>query len=277
MVKTCSECGLEGEFLSDIKNRKLPSSRSRIICYECFNKIETEENNNLRKIRKWKDKISRRFYEGTIKQFCREYRISTSERRTRMYYSKRGNPYRRQYTYYFTYEELVDRVVLYASLYDLIDFAHRKRVDISDIQVEIDKDKIKEEFIEEKDIDDKKVKDIIKDIYDFEPLFNDYFNELPYHIDLARHLMQKYHETKVEVQRGSTRPDIVIDDIGIEIKGPTENIGLQSIADKCFRYPQYFERGLIIVLFDFRVTTNFYDDWEKGLKDKFPNEIVIRK
>ena len=157
---------------------------------------ETDESHIIRTIEYWDlekrrypqrqhfavlvaEKITRRFYENTIKQFCRENRISTSEKRSTIAKSRRGTRYRRYYTHYFSYEELVKKVVYHAGLYDLIDFAHRKRVDISDIQVEIDRDKIQKEFIEnnKENIDDNKIQDIIKDILDFKPLLDDYDNE----------------------------------------------------------------------------------------------------
>ena len=114
-------------------------------------------------------------------------------------------------------------------------------------------------------------------IHKFEPIIENYPNELPYQIDLARYLMQYFPNTKVELQKGSARPDIIIDNIAIEIKGPTWENGLQTIADKCLRYPQYFERGFIIVLFDVKVTNRFLDDWSNGLKQKFPKITFLKK
>ena len=117
---------------------------------------------------------------------------------------------------------------------------------------------------------------IAESIDSFEPLLPDYENELPYHIDLARWLQNKYPNLEVELQRGSTRPDIVIEDIAIEIKGPTIELGLQSIADKCMRYQQQF-KSMIVVIFDVRVTDRFYEDWLAGMKRHFPDVHVIRK
>lgn len=118
---------------------------------------------------------------------------------------------------------------------------------------------------------------IVDTIKTFKPLLSNYEEELLYHIDLARWLQQKFPMLQVEHQRGSSRPDIVIEDIAIEIKGPTYEIGLQSIADKCLRYHQHFKK-MIVVLFDIRIKTKrFYNEWEDGLKKYFPDVIVIKK
>jgi hypothetical protein len=74
---------------------------------------------------------------------------------------------------------------------------------------------------------------------------------------------------QVELQRGSSRPDIVIEDIAIEIKEPTYEEGLQSIADKCLRYHHDFKK-MIFVLFNIRTKIQrFYDEWEDGFKKIF--------
>lgn len=89
--------------------------------------------------------------------------------------------------------------------------------------------------------------------------------------------MHYFPNSKIELQKGSARPDIIIDDIAIEIKGPTWENGLQTIADKCLRYSQYFEKGFVIVLFDVKVTNRFLDDWSNGLKQNFPKISILKK
>jgi len=118
---------------------------------------------------------------------------------------------------------------------------------------------------------------VVDTIKKFEQLLPEYPNELSYHIDLARWLEPKYPMLHVEHQEGSSRPDIVIEDIAIEIKGPTTEEGLRSIADKCLRYHHHFKR-MIVVLFDIRTKTDrYYIEWEDGLKRHFPDVIVIKK
>jgi len=118
---------------------------------------------------------------------------------------------------------------------------------------------------------------VFNEIKVFKPLLPDYENELPYHIDLARWLEPKFPMLRVEQQIGSARPDIVIEDIAIEIKGPTTEAGLQSIADKCLRYHHHFKK-MIVVLFDIQTkTSRFFNEWEEGMKKNFPDVVVIKK
>jgi len=279
MTRFCQECGLEGGIL-DIRNRTLPLSEKKLLCKSCFNKIFSKEQAELNLINQWKEKILRRFYEGTIKQFCREAGVPISERRWTTAKSRRGTRYRQEYTHYYTYEELIIQLINYTNLKNVIEFAKRKKISIRDIESEIDKYKANKEFIETKHsqkINNEKYNQIVNHIHKFIPLINNYQNELPYQIDLARYLMQYYPETKVELQKGSARPDIIIDNIAIEIKGPTWENGLQTIADKCLRYPQYFLGGFIVVLFDLKVTNQFFNDWSNGIKQKFPKITILTK
>ncbi len=117
-----------------------------------------------------------------------------------------------------------------------------------------------------------------KEIMKFEPLMPNYPNELPFHVDLARYLQNVFPDLKVEAQKGASRPDIVIESIAIEVKGPTGSRELDSVSTKCFKYPQHFDQGLIVVLFNIKgVTTNYLNEWKKGLTDKFPRIEVIKK
>ena len=133
-----------------------------------------------------------------------------------------------------------------------------------------------------KKLDDKTKKDhsnfllqIQKIIREFKPLRH-YDKELPYQDTLASVLRKEFPSTRIEVSRGSTRPDIVVRGVAIEIKGPTGMKDLQTIADKCLRYPQYYPRGMICVLFNVTVSNQFYNDWLKGIKQNYPDVIVIK-
>ena len=118
---------------------------------------------------------------------------------------------------------------------------------------------------------------VVDAIGTFKPLFVGYYHELSYHIDLTRWLEPKFPILRVEQQIGSARPDIVIEDIAIEIKGPTTEEGLQSIADKCLRYHHHFKK-MIVVLFDVQTkTSRFFNEWEEGMKKNFPDVVVIKK
>ena len=280
MVRKCSECGKEGGFFDfDIKHRSLPLSKERILCSSCYNNIYPKENAEYQQIMQWKSRILRLFYEGTVKQFCHEQGISTMEKRWTTAVSRKGTRYQRQYNYYFTYEELVAASMKYVGLQRILDFAKKKGVPVHDIELEIDQYKSKKKQMEKPamapEINDSVINRILEKIDQFKPLLPNYPNELSYQLDLGRYLLQYFPTAQLEQQRSSARPDIVIDNIAIEIKGPTYQDGLRSIADKCFRYPLYFEKGLIIVLFDVKVTSRSIDDLKKGLQNKFPH-VVIR-
>jgi hypothetical protein len=118
-----------------------------------------------------------------------------------------------------------------------------------------------------------------KTILQYKPLRKYYKKEILYQDTLANWLRSQYPDSdvRVEVTRGSTRPDIIVDDIAIEIKGPTYDKDLQTISDKCMRYTQYYTGGMICVLFNVYVNQRRYDDWLQGMKNNYPDVIVIRK
>lgn len=97
-----------------------------------------------------------------------------------------------------------------------------------------------------------------------------------YKIELIGHLKSKFPNADIEQQKGSSRPDIVLNDVAIELKGPTRTEQLRTIADKCLRYYQHF-KGLIIVLFEVEVNEPRYEEWEKGMRSTFPSVRIIRK
>jgi len=97
--------------------------------------------------------------------------------------------------------------------------------------------------------------------------------EIRYQDELYGYLLGKLGEgVTIEKQRGRSRPDIVVGNIAIEVKGPTTNTGLQTIADKIARYRLYFS-GIVCVLFDVQDETR-YQEWLKGIRD--PTVAVIR-
>lgn len=278
MARYCSECGKEGGFFDfEIKSRTLPLSKERVLCLNCYNKIYPKENEEYQKIMHWKNRILRSFYEGTVKQLCREQGIHLMQKRWTEAVSRRGTRYQRQYNYYFTYEELVIALIKHVSLQKILDFAKRMNIPIREVQLEIDQYYTKKKLAEDpslSQVNDGVYQKILEKIDSFKPLLPYYPNELPYQIDLARYLLQYFPSVKIEEQRSSARPDITVDNVAIEVKGPTYEVGLQSIADKCLRYPLYFEKGLIIVLFDIKVTSRMLEDWQKGVRSKFPHVVV---
>jgi len=137
---------------------------------------------------------------------------------------------------------------------------------------EVDKWRKEDEKAREKE---KLINQVVETIKGFKPA-RKYKNEFPYQVELAGYLKSKFPHVNIEQQRGSSRPDIVIGNIAIEVKGPTRNQDLKTIADKCMRYYQHFGE-LIIVLFEIDVYEPRYEEWEKGMKNTFPNVRIIRK
>ena len=119
------------------------------------------------------------------------------------------------------------------------------------------------------------INQIVETIKEFRPARR-YRNEFPYQIELVGYLKSKFPYADIEQQKGSSRPDIVIGNVAIEVKGPTRTQDLKTIADKCMRYYQHFE-GLIVVLFEVDVYEPRYEEWKRGLKNTFPNVRVIRE
>lgn len=104
-----------------------------------------------------------------------------------------------------------------------------------------------------------------------------YGQEFPYQIELAGFLQGRFPNARIEERRGSTRPDIVVGGVAIEVKGPTHERDLVTIADKALRYRQHFPGGLVVVLFSVDVHEGRYSEWEVGLRSVFPELVVIRR
>ncbi len=121
------------------------------------------------------------------------------------------------------------------------------------------------------------IENIIKN---FKP-FREHHWEYAYQIDLARELKKDFPNTVIEAQFGRSRPDIVVEKngerIAIEIKGPTGNSELATIADKMMRYGIHFNH-FVAVLFELKANSQLFKEWEEGIKRHFPDaKIIIMK
>lgn len=118
------------------------------------------------------------------------------------------------------------------------------------------------------------VTDIENSIRAFSP--QRYDHELPYHAELTGWLKAKYADrVEHEIGRGSSRPDLVIQNVAIEVKGPTLQNALASLSDKCNRYSTHY-KAMILVLFDVRVSESLFDEWERSLRPHHPNVRILR-
>ena len=116
---------------------------------------------------------------------------------------------------------------------------------------------------------------VIEAIRKFEPS-RVYHNEFGYHTELQGALKTQFPNARVEMQTGASRPDIVIEDIAIEVKGPTDNNALNTLTTKCLKYSQYYKK-LIIVLFEPQFSEQNMGEIASGIKQYFPNVEIIRK
>jgi hypothetical protein len=116
---------------------------------------------------------------------------------------------------------------------------------------------------------------VVEAIKKFEPS-RKYKYEFGYHTELQGYLRAQFPDSQVELQTGSSRPDIVIGNIAIEVKGPTTHRELESIANKAIRYSQYYDK-LIVVLFELNVNPRYLHEWEEGIRKNFPFvEIIVK-
>lgn len=238
-----------------------------------MNALEKSEHRKLQN--EIMSKILQRFSEKQLKSLYERY-------------GSRADPYfslddvmaiERTTSYYLRYAEQN------IQLDEVKDFAKANRIQISDILKEEprkERELVKNwEAVKSKGLVPDPAKDnlllqVINAIEDFQPT-KVYRIEKGYHIELLIWMKAHFKEATVEPQTGSSRPDIVIDKrIAIEVKGPTDSKDLKTITDKCNRYCQYYNH-LIVVLFAVEVNDGFYDEWLKGIKDRYREVIIIRK
>jgi hypothetical protein len=227
-------------------------------------------------IRHWKDDILRRMSMSQLKRLCFEKRIGI--KKSVLKEDRSGGFYWKEYN--CSKADLVSRIKNRVDLEYIIGFAKRNHIRIRDILTDIERKKqewrIKQidETMQESGMD--LLLELEKSIREFKPLRR-YYQEILYQDSLASWLKSKFSDTDIEIQRGSSRPDIVVNDVAIEIKGPTSQRDLDSVPSKCMRYSQYFNDRVIIVLFDVQVSQSYYEEWKRGLEKTHPNAIVIRK
>jgi hypothetical protein len=97
----------------------------------------------------------------------------------------------------------------------------------------------------------------------------EYQNELYYW--LSREFPVEY-----EIQTGSSRPDLIIKNIAIEIKGPTRNRELDTLTTKFLKYSNHYPY-FIIVLFDCNFSEGHFNEISNGIKQFAPHVKIIRK
>lgn len=226
-------------------------------------KIVADETKKRAQIIAWKNQILDTMYPGTIKKLALNKGLRPQN------IIDGGRP---------TIDDYRRAIIMNVSLDELIEYCQRKRIPIRHIVQKIDKARAEREINEmgETGNIDETLQSIVTAIHNFEPSQH-YKFELPYQTELVGYLKAQFSNAVIEKQRGSSRPDIVIGGIAIEVKGPTRDRDLQTIADKCLRYSEYFKQGIIVVLFNVYVNTYRYKDWYQGMKRTYPQVQIIKK
>jgi hypothetical protein len=116
---------------------------------------------------------------------------------------------------------------------------------------------------------------VFNSIEDFKPS-RKYKNEFGYHTELQGWLKAHFPSAKVEIQTGASRPDIIIDDIAIEVKGPTDSQALNTLTTKCLKYSKYYT-NIICVLFEPSFTDKNFQEIQEGIASTFSNVSIIVK
>lgn len=178
----------------------------------------------------------------------------------------------------------IEHVQRKVSLDEIKDYAKKQRINISDVvreegELAVERAAILRDGAVAPDPargpDDPLLRSVIEAINEFQPA-RAYKEESHYQIELNGWLKSRFPSTDIEIQTGYSRPDIVVDNVAIEIKGPTKARDLNTIMDKCQRYLQNHDH-LVVVLFDVDVKPDRYAEWLDGIQTHYPDVPVIRK
>ena len=121
--------------------------------------------------------------------------------------------------------------------------------------------------------ENRRLTQVVRAIQGFEPGLH-HNTEAGYHGELYQWLKANFPSTVIEQQIGPSRPDIVVGDIAIEVKGPTGPGDLKTLADKYLKYKRHWN-SLVVVLFEVYASHMHYEDIKTSLEEE--GVIVIRK
>jgi|GEM_PF-1436640 len=122
-------------------------------------------------------------------------------------------------------------------------------------------------------------RNVWNEITRFEPS-RQYSKEQGYHNELYFYLKAKFIQSKFNKRRGSSQPDILIEHIAIEVKGPTSKRGCDDCMNKAIRYTADGHYSLFfIVLFNPQqeISSAYFKDFKDGLLKSHPEVGVITK
>lgn len=113
--------------------------------------------------------------------------------------------------------------------------------------------------------------------FSYQPTFRE---ERPYQSMLYGYLKGRGLDVEYEVGTGGSRPDLVVDGIAIEVKGPTDSMALQTLSHKIMKYSNHY-KYLIIVLFDCICSKYTLDETMMGIvkmvKGKMKLEVIVKR
>lgn len=236
------------------------------------------ENQKRKDVAYLKECILERYDIRQLKNCCRYYKLSEPDPTKFNWGTGNVNKVR------LTKAHWIEYVQKNLSLDDIKDYARKQRITISDVLKEEGDLDIERAAIlgivptrdgTAEGIDDQFVQTIVAAINKFQPA-KAYREESHYQIELNGWLKSQFPAAEIEIQTGYSRPDIVIDNVAIEIKGPTKTRDLNTVMDKCQRYLQNYDH-LIVVLFNVDVPADRYIEWLDGITTHFPDVPVIRK
>ncbi|MGC8621982.1 MAG: hypothetical protein ACP5U0_08725 [Caldisphaera sp.] len=231
-------------------------------------------------IHRTKKEILERFELPLLKDACRAYGIDEPVR-----YKTSSNENR--YRIPPKREDFIYTLLEHLKLEQIRSYANRHKIRVEDIMSNYEKElkEIKKAEIKKYDEinnltvqtneNDLEFKELILKIKQFSPSKRWTYEE-GYQAELQGYLKREFTNSAVEVQTGASRPDIVIDNIAIEIKGPTDNSALLTLGSKCIKYLQHYKK-LIIVLFDPIYSEAEYNETIEGIKRTFKDVEVIVK
>lgn len=111
----------------------------------------------------------------------------------------------------------------------------------------------------------------------YQPTFRE---ERPYQAMLYGYLKGKGFDVEYEVSTGGSRPDLVVEGIAIEVKGPTDAMALQTLSHKIMKYSNHY-RHLVIVLFDCICSKYTLDETMMGIakmvKGRLKLEVIPKR
>lgn len=234
-----------------------------------------------RLINQTKTEMLERFELPSLKDACKVYGVNEP---VRYKTSSNGN----QYKVAPDREDFISELSKHLKLEQIRSYANRHKIRVEDIASNYEKElkEIKDTEIKKYneienlavkiDENDKDFKELILKIKEFNPSKKWSYEE-GYQAELQGYLKREFTNSAVEVQTGASRPDIVINDVAIEIKGPTDNAALLTLGSKCIKYLQHY-RKLIIVLFDPIYSEAEYNETIGGIRQRFKDvEVIVKK